>query len=174
MAHETATLFFALLAATLVVVLAAVGASFVVDRGGRLGLVEQLRPFAVEAAAAVAVTCTLGSLYLSEVAGFDPCRLCWVQRAFMYPAAALLIGAVATRRRGLAYAGAALAAVGLPVSVFHRIEQSAGEIGSFCDAANSCAERWVNHFGFVTIPTMAAVGFGGILVFVLLSRSAST
>ncbi|MDH3680556.1 MAG: disulfide bond formation protein B [Acidimicrobiia bacterium] len=174
MAHETATLFFALLAAALTLVVTAVGVSLVFDRDDRLGFLGQLRPVASEAAAAVAVTCTLGSLYLSEVAGFVPCRLCWVQRAFMYPAAAVLIAAVVTRRRSLAYAGGALAAIGLPVSVFHRIEQSAGEIGGVCDAGNSCAERWVNHFGFVTIPTMAAVGFVGILVFVLLSRSAST
>jgi hypothetical protein len=36
-----------------------------------------VRPVALPLAAAVAVVATLGSLYLSEVADFPPCRLCW-------------------------------------------------------------------------------------------------
>lgn len=171
MAHETATLFFALLALALVGLMLALGGTLAFDRSDRFGLVGFVRPLAVEGAALVAVACTAGSLYLSEVAGFAPCRLCWVQRGFMYPAAVLLVVAAVTRHRGLTMAGGLLALIGLPVALFHRLEQSAGEIGGVCDLANPCSGRWINHFGFVTIPTMAAVGFVGILVFVALSRS---
>src|SRR3972149_7646759 len=38
----------------------------------------------------VALTATLGSLYFSEVAGFEPCKLCWLQRIFMYPLVIIL------------------------------------------------------------------------------------
>jgi len=27
----------------------------------------------------------LGSLYYSEIVGFEPCRLCWIQRIFLFP-----------------------------------------------------------------------------------------
>ncbi|MEK7067519.1 MAG: disulfide bond formation protein B, partial [Patescibacteria group bacterium] len=33
----------------------------------------------------IALLATLGSLFYSEVAGFEPCKLCWYQRIFMYP-----------------------------------------------------------------------------------------
>ncbi len=165
------TLFFALLAGALAVAIVAVVTSLVVDRQDRLGIVAGARSVAYEGAAAVAAVATLGSLYLSEVAGFDPCRLCWVQRGFMYPAAVILIVAAVVRRRSVALVGGALALVGLGVSVFHRIEQSVGEIGTACDIANPCSGRWLNHFGFVTIPTMAAVAFAGILMLVALTRS---
>ena len=35
----------------------------------------------------VALTATFGSLFLSEIADFVPCELCWFQRIFMYPLA---------------------------------------------------------------------------------------
>jgi disulfide bond formation protein DsbB len=174
MAHETATLFFALLAVVLGLFLIALGVGAIVDRGDRFGFRASVRSVALEAATAVAVACTAGSLYLSEVAGFVPCRLCWVQRAFMYPAALLLVVALVTKNRIYATIAGVLAALGLPVALFHRYEQSAGEVGGVCDASNPCSSRWVNHFDFVTIPTMAAVGFLAILVFVAMDRRRDT
>jgi disulfide bond formation protein DsbB len=166
--HETATLFFALLAAGLAVGLIVLAFGLVLGRIQGRPLVTPIYDVAVELAAAVAVVCTLGSLYLSEIANFRPCRLCWVQRGFMYPTALILIAALVSRRRMLVWVAGALALGGLPVSIFHRWEQAAGDVGSFCDPTNPCSARWVNHFGFVTIPTMAGVGFAGILSLVLL------
>ena len=33
----------------------------------------------------VSLVATLGSLYFSEIRGFEPCTLCWYQRILMYP-----------------------------------------------------------------------------------------
>lgn len=167
MPHETATLFLALLALALAVGLIVLGLALLTGDRGR-PLVAMVHGVALELAALVALVCMFGSLYLSESVGFEPCRLCWVQRAFMYPAAVLLLVAVVIKRKPVALAAGALAVVGLPVSLFHRWEQAAGEIAGFCDAATPCSARWINHFGFVTIPTMAAVGFLGVLSFVAL------
>lgn len=41
----------------------------------------------------VSLVATLGSLYFSEVRGYEPCELCWYQRILMYPI--LLITTVA-------------------------------------------------------------------------------
>ncbi|MCP3992200.1 MAG: disulfide bond formation protein B [Actinomycetia bacterium] len=168
MPHETATLFFALLAVVLAMGLIGLWSGLVLGRVQGRPLVAPVKGVAVELATAVAVTCTLGSLYLSEVANFRPCRLCWIQRGFMYPAAVLLIVALVTRRKALVGVAGALAVFGLPVSLFHRWEQAAGEVAGFCDSTNPCSVRWVNHFGFITIPTMAAIGFAGVFSLVAL------
>jgi len=131
--------------------------------GDPAGVVALLRPVAVELAAAVAVTATLGSLYLSEVEGYEPCRLCWVQRGFMYPAALLLVVAVVTKWAFAVRIAGLLAVIGLGVAIFHRYEQAAGDVGGFCEAENPCTLRWVEQFGFITIPTMAAAGFAAIV-----------
>ena len=161
---DTVTLFLAMLAIVAVVVSVSLLVSYAT--GDRLGLWAGIRPLATEFAAAVAVTATAGSLYLSEVAHYTPCRLCWVQRAFMYPAAVLLVLAVATRRTWLRLVAGGLALVGLPVSVFHRYEQAVGGIGEFCEQDNPCSLKWVEEFGFVTIPTMAGIGFLAIVTLV--------
>jgi disulfide bond formation protein DsbB len=171
MAHETETLFFALLALALAALVVVIGLSAVFDRPNRLGLINQVRPVALELATAVAVVCTLGSLYLSEVVGFVPCRLCWIQRGFMYPAALILVAALVTRRKPLALGGLGLAVLGLPVSIFHRVEEEVGSIGNVCEAVNPCSFKWINHFGFVTIPTMAGIGFIGVITLLSLHLS---
>ena len=33
----------------------------------------------------VSVVATLGSLYFSEIRHYEPCKMCWFQRIFMYP-----------------------------------------------------------------------------------------
>lgn len=137
--------------------------------GDRAGFITQLQPVAVDIAAAVAVTATLGSLYLSEVEGYEPCRLCWVQRGFMYPAAGLLLIALISKSLLAVRAAGVLALVGLPVALFHRYEQAAGEVGGFCEAENPCNLRWVEQFGFITIPTMAAAGFAAVVALCFLA-----
>ena len=57
----------------------------------------------------VALTATLGSLYLSEVVGFAPCLLCWYQRIAMYPLAVVL-GMALLDRGALARCGGDVAA----------------------------------------------------------------
>lgn len=173
MTVETFTLFFALLAGLAVLITVAIVVSLL--SRDRFGVLAMVRPVALELAAAVAVTATLGSLYLSEVANYDPCRLCWVQRGFMYPGAILLPVSLLARRAGRSWASkpaivaAVLAAIGLPVSIFHRIDQASGGIGSFCELDNPCSSRWVDHFGFVTIPTMAGAGFAAIVALVAIT-----
>lgn len=166
------TFFFALLTVALVAGLLLLAAAALVDRQAEL--VATVRASAVELAAGVAVVSTLGSLYLSEIAGYTPCRLCWVQRLFMYPAAALLLVSLASGRRALAVVAGALAAVGLPVALFHRYEQAVGGFEGLCDAASPCSARWVEHFGVITIPTMAACGFAAIVALLAVQTRWST
>jgi hypothetical protein len=80
------------------------------------GRVEKLVPFRdllLPIAFGVALVCTLGSLYYSAVAHFQPCRLCWWQRISMYPLVAILGVGVLRRDRTAAFYGLPLALMGL-------------------------------------------------------------
>ena len=178
---DTVTLFFALLAtlaqvAVVVAIVLWVGAlvSPTMARAKR-SLVAQIGPQALTMAAVVALVCTLGSLYLSEVAHFPPCRLCWYQRVAMYPLVVVL-GVAAARRSPHDPAGARaddtarltgviLAGLGSCISVWHLLVERYPDLASSsCDPDNPCSIRWVERLGYLTIPGMALSGFALIVV----------
>ena len=119
---------------------------------------------AVGIAASVTGTATLGSLYLSEVAGYVPCELCWVQRIFMYSLAVITTTAVLRRRDDVFTYAVPLAALGLLTSIWHVIVQRAPAAGVTCDPNNPCSAIWVERLGFITIPVMAGTAFLVVLV----------
>lgn len=128
----------------------------------RAEAVRELGSYALPFAAAVAAAASLGSLYLSEVKGFVPCLLCWVQRGFMYPLAVLLAAAsVRPMKKWPAPVSLLLSAAGALTALYHYGEQRGWVGGSdqFCDAAAPCTFIWVEQFGFMTIPFMAFTGF---------------
>lgn len=175
---DRTTMFFALLAigaevATVVIVVLLVGARW---SGGlsraRDGLVATVQPHALALAAVVALVCTSGSLYLSEVAHYPPCRLCWVQRGFMYPLVPLLAVAAAVRWRAVAYLAVPMTVLGGLVSIYHLVLERRPSLESgACDPTNPCSIIWVEHFGYLTIPAMALSGFAVIAALAVLSRS---
>jgi disulfide bond formation protein DsbB len=115
----------------------------------------------------VALVATLGSLFYSEVIGFPPCRLCWFQRIAMYPMAVVLLVGAIRREFQVKYYALPLALIGFAISVYHVFVQWFPALeGTSCDPNNPCSSKFVEVFGFVTIPFMAGAGF--ILIAVLL------
>lgn len=134
----------------------------------------------------VAAVCTTGSLWFSEVAGFQPCRLCWIQRACMYPLTLVLAVAAWGRHRAAAPSAAstaagptwrrgrqlalALAGVGAAVATYHvAIERFPSLETGACDPAVPCTVVWFERLGVVTLPYMALSGF--VLIITLLAAS---
>ncbi len=117
---------------------------------------------------AVAAVATVGSLVYSEVIHFVPCRLCWFQRIFMYPLSiALLVGAI-RRELTVRYYVLPLSLIGLAISVWHYLVQVFPSLeGGSCDPLNPCSARYVEVFGFISIPFMAGAGFTLISVLAL-------
>jgi|tagenome__1003787_1003787.scaffolds.fasta_scaffold19853389_1 hypothetical protein len=128
-------------------------------------------PQALPLAFLVALVATLGSLYLSEVAHFLPCTLCWYQRIAMYPLAVIL--GMATWRRELVvrpYA-LALAALGAPISAYHYLlERFPALDGGTCDPASPCTLVWVWRLHYISIPLMAGSAFALVATLLLLAR----
>jgi len=116
----------------------------------------------------VALVSTSGSLIYSEVVGFIPCKLCWYQRIAMYPMVVILLVGALRREVAVKFYALPLSLVGLGISAWHYLIQTFPGIETgACDLANPCSSRWVNVFGFVSIPFMAGAGF--LLISVLLA-----
>jgi disulfide bond formation protein DsbB len=127
---------------------------------------------ALPLAAAIAVVATAGSLFASEVAGYPPCVLCWYQRAAMYPLALLLTVAAVRSSQRVWRIAVPVAAIGAGIASWHiGVERLPGAPDAVCDPEAPCSVLWINEFGFLTLPTMALIGFVAIIVLVLLART---
>jgi disulfide bond formation protein DsbB len=118
----------------------------------------------------VAAIATGGSLFFSEIADFIPCELCWYQRICMYPIALLtLLMALANDHRAARYL-LPLPLAGAGVSIYHLlVENGVVEQSQAClvSAPGGCATKWINEFGYVTIPTLALTAFALTFAFLL-------
>jgi disulfide bond formation protein DsbB len=122
----------------------------------------------------VAAIATGGSLYFSEIAHYFPCELCWYQRICMYPLSiTTLLMALANDHRAARYL-LPLPLVGAGVSTYHLLVEN-GVVGESqtcqISAPGGCAVKWINEFGYVTIPTLALTGFALAFAFLLLAAT---
>lgn len=138
-----------------------------------LALRDELSGGGLAVAWLVAAVATSGSLYFSEVAGFVPCRLCWIQRAAMYPLVIVLAGAVLPAlsdrwRRACRWLGVSLAVGGAVVATYHYLLERFPTLESSgtCDPSVPCSLVWFERLGFMTLPYMALSGF--LLIIALL------
>lgn len=125
--------------------------------------------FAQPLSALVATVATGGSLYYSEVVGFEPCRYCWFQRIAMYPLAFMLILEILSRRRLPRIQPIALAIAGAGISAYHFRLQMLGETSTSCSFDNPCSAKWIEVAGLLTLPAMAGCGFVAIVMLNLLA-----
>jgi disulfide bond formation protein DsbB len=135
-------------------------------------LFDDIRRNAVWLAFIVALGTTLGSLYLSEIAHFTPCPLCWYQRICMYPLAlALLVGALRKDHDVYAYV-LPPALIGAAFAIYHtQLQAFPNQHSSFCKTTEPCTVRYVWEFGFVSIPFMSLSAFAFIITMMMLIRS---
>jgi len=124
----------------------------------------------------LALVATLGSLYFSEVAGFVPCRLCWFQRIGMYPLAVLLlVGAARSDVRGAFAYAITFPVLGALVSAYHvYIEVHPEAESGGCKVGVPCSVKWIEEFGYVTIPVLAITAFAAIAALLVLARTSAT
>ncbi|KAA9006587.1 disulfide bond formation protein B [Paenibacillus spiritus] len=132
------------------------------------GAVRFLRRNCLYLAWLVAVVATAGSLYLSEVLHYEPCRLCWFQRIFMYPHVILLgIATYRNDRKIIPYA-LPLSFIGGAISIYHYAEQKIPAFGRVfsCTVGVPCTQDSLDFLGFITVPLLALIA--QILIVLLL------
>lgn len=149
-------------------------AAYLLRRFGGLGL-EALEPveevlnrYSIEIAFALALIATAGSLYFSNILGYEPCRFCWFQRIFMYPLVLLLGTGIVLEDRNVRDYVVPLTVIGIPLAFYHALMQRFEQFHSAgCSiTAVSCATEYTFHFGYITIPVMSLTAFVAILVLV--------
>lgn len=111
----------------------------------------------------IALVSMLGSLFYSEIAHYDPCKLCWYQRILMYPQVILLGMAYFRKDNSIINYSIVFSILGAGVALYHYLLQT-GTVQEIlpCAAVGysvSCAEKFIMTFGYITIPMMALSGF---------------
>ncbi|MBM7694262.1 disulfide bond formation protein DsbB [Peribacillus deserti] len=112
------------------------------------------------------VIAMFGSLYFSEIKGYEPCELCWYQRILMYPMALILGIAVVKKDFKISFYTMILSCIGGLISIYHVLIQ---KVTFFTDSAPACGRvpctsDYINWLGFITIPLLALTAF--ILIFI--------
>jgi disulfide bond formation protein DsbB len=141
-------------------------------------VVELLRRYALPLIFIFSLAGSVLTLVYSEIFGFAPCGLCWLQRVMLYPL--VLLSGIALLKKdakevydyiiGLSIPGALLA-------FYQHYLQLGG--GSFlpCPAspgAADCAQRIIFEFGHITFPYMAFVLFTSMILLSFLARRKGT
>lgn len=120
-----------------------------------------------------ALVATLGSLFYSEIAGFEPCTLCWYQRIFMYPQVFLFGLALWKKDRGIVDYSLLLSGIGFLIAGYHYLMQ-VGIISSLpCPAIGysvNCVKLFVIQFGYITLPLMSLTAFALIIVLLIFTK----
>lgn len=153
--------------------------SFIATRFVKIPLAKRIWAFmkkhAIGLAFIIALIATSGSLFYSEVAGYDPCRLCWYQRIFVYPMVILFgIAHLKKDKRIFGYAAPLAIIAGLIAAYHYSIQMRAVATPGISDACSatgaSCVSSEFFAFGFITIPFMDLIACILILLLALAYR----
>jgi disulfide bond formation protein DsbB len=106
-----------------------------------------------------ALIAMLGSLYFSEILHFPPCVLCWYQRICLYPLVAILgIGYFRNDKKVFWYV-LPLSIIALCIGIYHNLlyYNIIPEAIAPCQMGVSCTTKFIQWFGFLTIPLLALI-----------------
>lgn len=131
------------------------------------------RDYGIYMAWLVSLVATAGSLYLSEVLHYEPCKLCWFQRIFMYPQVVLLGIAAYRQDRSIITYAIPLSVIGGTISIYHYALQKVPFMSELlpCRVGIPCNFDYINWLGFITIPLLALIAAILIIVFLWAART---
>ncbi|MHB1316580.1 MAG: disulfide bond formation protein B [Minisyncoccota bacterium] len=105
-------------------------------------------------------TAFAGSLVYSNIIGFPPCELCWVQRIFIYPQVAIAFVSMWRKEKLAVYYALPLSIIGSVVALYHSFVLWGGGSILPCTAeGGACAKAYVMEYGYITIPVMSLTLF---------------
>ncbi len=113
-----------------------------------------------------------GSLFFSEIKHFPPCVLCWYQRIFMYPLAIIIAVGILRKDKKVYYYVLPLAIAGMAVAFYQNLlyYKILPESIAPCTAGVSCTTRFIEWFGFVSIPMLSLISFTFITIGMLVYK----
>jgi len=102
-------------------------------------------------------TAFVGSLAYSNIIGFPPCELCWIQRIFMYPQTLFTFIAIIKKDKGIVDYLLPLSVIGGIVALYHALTHFGlgdGLVGC-TSLLGDCGKLYVFEYGYITIPFMS-------------------
>lgn len=113
----------------------------------------------------VATASVVMTLVYSDVFGFVPCSLCWLQRVFLYPQVFLLATSIFYKEKIAARYGILLSVPGMIIALYQHYLQMGGSAFVACPVSGGdCAKRFLFEFGFMTFPLLSAILFLFLIV----------
>lgn len=129
----------------------------------KIGKISELQDFFKQNALTfifiVGSSATLGSLFLSEIASFVPCTLCWWQRIFMYPIALISLIALIRNDKKVVYYILPLSIIGAGIAAYHYIMQLFPNLLECSEEVAKCSTVQFAELGYITIPLMSLTTF---------------
>ena len=120
----------------------------------------------------VSVSTTI-SLFFSSVLEYEPCVLCWYQRICLFPMVFILAaGLFPTFDKNVIKYALPLSIAGGLTAFYHTLLY-AGIIPESiqpCSKGVSCTEKYIELFGFVSIPMLSFLAFSAIVVLLIILK----
>ena len=103
----------------------------------------------------------IGSLFFSEVMKLPPCTLCWYQRICMYPLVVIIFVGMMNKDKNVGNYILPLSGIGTLIALYHNLlyYKILPESIQTCAVGVSCTSRYVEWFGFITIPLLSLIAF---------------
>ena len=123
----------------------------------------------------IALIAMLSSLFFSEILHYPPCVLCWYQRIFMYPLVGIIGLGIYFRDKYIYRSVFLLSGIGLIISIYHNLlyYKILPESAAPCTLGVSCTTKFIEWFGFITIPFLSGVAFAIIIICMIFYKSSN-
>jgi disulfide bond formation protein DsbB len=109
----------------------------------------------------ISLVATMGSLFFSEIMHFPPCTLCWYQRIFMYPLVLVFLMGLFPLNKNVFKFSIPLVLGGWFFAIYHNLLHFGiiPESATPCSQGVSCAAKYIEWGGFITIPLLSFTAF---------------
>ena len=115
---------------------------------------------------------TTGSLFFSSVLEYEPCILCWYQRICLFPLVLILGAGLFPFDKSVVKYALPLAIAGGLTAFYHTLLYGGiiPENIQPCSQGVSCTEKYIELFGFVSIPMLSFFAFTAITALLLVLK----
>ncbi len=132
-------------------------------------MITTIRKNALYIAFIQSIVAFLGSMYFSNILMYPPCVLCWYQRICMFPLVLILAAGIILKEKNIHAYVLPLALIGWTISLYHNLlyYKFIPDTLAPCTTGVSCTTKFIEYFGFVTIPLLAFIAFTVIIISVI-------
>ncbi len=132
-------------------------------------MITTIRKNALYIAFIQSIVAFLGSMYFSNILMYPPCVLCWYQRICMFPLVLILGAGIILKEKNIHAYVLPLALIGWTISLYHNLlyYKFIPDTLAPCTTGVSCTTKFIEYFGFITIPLLAFIAFTVIIISVI-------